>query len=412
MSQQKSNPTMSSVHVPNADEDLEKATFQPPAAAKNNAQRVLDWKEKHGSEVKGMTSVGWARARQLASGKPISLETVQRMAQFARHRQNASVDAKNKSTPWKDAGHVAWLGWGGDSGVNWAIRTSEKETRKMRKANGARTLYAYRPLLNAEDVIAYYKEQGVETTLLPNDMHVTVAYSKDPILWENFDSIYAENVRIEAGPRSHEVLGEEAFVLCFDGPQMVQDWLHFRVNGASYDYSSYRPHVTLTYSASKRDIEPYSGVLIFGPVRMEEINPPAEIMEKSTNSFQIEADIVKAEQRIVYGWASVVSVDGKPVIDKQGHVITPLEMEKMADAFMLSDRTALQMHTGKSVGTVIHSMPITQSLMKSLGAETNVEGWLIAVKVHSDEVWKSIKDGTLKAFSIGGKGKLTEIKDA
>ncbi len=100
-------------------------TFQPPAAAKNNARKVLDWKEKYGDEVKGMTPVGWARARQLASGKPISLATVKRMAAFNRHRKNAEVASEYKSTPWKDAGYVAWLGWGGTTGIDWAIKTSQ-----------------------------------------------------------------------------------------------------------------------------------------------------------------------------------------------------------------------------------------------------------------------------------------------
>ena len=48
------------------------------------------------------------------------------MASFARHRKNAAVDPKYASTPWKDRGYVAWLIWGGTSGVNWAIRKMEQ----------------------------------------------------------------------------------------------------------------------------------------------------------------------------------------------------------------------------------------------------------------------------------------------
>jgi len=99
-------------------------TFTPPKAAQRNAQRVLEWRERYGDEVKGMTAVGWTRARQLASGDPISLDIVKRMAQFNRHRQNRTAAPENKGTPWKDAGHVAWLGWGGTEGVDWAISVS------------------------------------------------------------------------------------------------------------------------------------------------------------------------------------------------------------------------------------------------------------------------------------------------
>ena len=96
-------------------------TYNPPAGAASNAKKALRWKKEHGSEVKAMTPVGWARARQLASGKPISRRTVARMAAFNRHRKNAAVNPEYKSEPWKDNGYVAWLGWGGTTGINWAI---------------------------------------------------------------------------------------------------------------------------------------------------------------------------------------------------------------------------------------------------------------------------------------------------
>ena len=107
------------------EEITDEETFKVPAGAKGNAQQVLDWKEKYGSEVKGMTAVGWARARQLATKSEIGLSTVKRMAAFNRHRKNAAVAPEYKSEPWKDRGHVAWLGWGGTSGIDWAVKISE-----------------------------------------------------------------------------------------------------------------------------------------------------------------------------------------------------------------------------------------------------------------------------------------------
>jgi len=38
----------------------------PPKSAQSAAKKVLEWKEKHGDEVKGMTQTGWTRARQIA----------------------------------------------------------------------------------------------------------------------------------------------------------------------------------------------------------------------------------------------------------------------------------------------------------------------------------------------------------
>lgn len=106
-------------------EDSEKR-FKPPKAAQRNAQRALDYREKHGDEVKAGTRVGWTRANQLARGDEVSLDILKRMAQFNRHRKNSTISDKNKDEPWKDNGYVAWLLWGGDEGVDWAIRELEK----------------------------------------------------------------------------------------------------------------------------------------------------------------------------------------------------------------------------------------------------------------------------------------------
>lgn len=109
-----------------------------PAAAKKNAQMAIDWKEKYGrDEVDAGTPVGWARAHQLAKGENLSTDTVKRMAAFNRHRKNSSIKPELKETPWKDRGYVAWLIWGGDEGVDWAIEKSKeidamKESKQMK----------------------------------------------------------------------------------------------------------------------------------------------------------------------------------------------------------------------------------------------------------------------------------------
>ena len=98
-----------------------------PAAAKANAKKAIKWKEEHGrDEVKGGTAVGWARAHQLAKGEALSKDVVSRMAQFNRHRKNSKIKPELKDEPWKDNGYIAWLIWGGDEGVDWAIKKMEE----------------------------------------------------------------------------------------------------------------------------------------------------------------------------------------------------------------------------------------------------------------------------------------------
>jgi hypothetical protein len=82
-----------------------------------NAKRGLELRRKHG---RGGTAVGVARARDISNRKTLSPETVRRMhAFFSRHE-------KNKAGGEDDAGYIAWLLWGGDSGQGWAKRKVEQ----------------------------------------------------------------------------------------------------------------------------------------------------------------------------------------------------------------------------------------------------------------------------------------------
>jgi hypothetical protein len=150
-------------------------------------------------------------------------------------------------------------------------------------------------------------------------------------------------------------------------------------------------------------------------------NPAADLIE-SVVSAAIEAvmgatmekrtaKIIKLDEeaRIVWGWASVVSVDGKPMVDRQGDIISADVMTKAADRFMLDVRVAKAMHEGAQIGEVIHSFPLTKALGEALGVHSALEGWIVAMKVHDDSVWNRVKSGELAAFSIGGIGKRNAV---
>ena len=120
---------------------------------------------------------------------------------------------------------------------------------------------------------------------------------------------------------------------------------------------------------------------------------------------KIEGKILKAddEQRMVYGWASVITEKGEPVIDRQGDVIDAETLVKAVNKFMEHVRVGKAMHTGDQVGVVVHSFPITKELGDSLGIHSDREGWIVAYKVYDDNVWEMVKSGKLAAFSIGGR---------
>ena len=89
-----------------------------PEEAVNNAKRALAYADKNGLGSCG-TPVGKARANQLANKEPISRDTIARMASFKRQQQN-------KDVPYgKGCCGLMWDAWGGDAGVEWAIRKLE-----------------------------------------------------------------------------------------------------------------------------------------------------------------------------------------------------------------------------------------------------------------------------------------------
>jgi Putative phage serine protease XkdF len=126
----------------------------------------------------------------------------------------------------------------------------------------------------------------------------------------------------------------------------------------------------------------------------------------------IEGKILKTDddQRIVYGWASVISESGVPTVDTQGDVIDGDTLHKAANEFMEAVRVGKVMHFGEKKADIIHSLVLTEELAKALGLQSDREGWIIGMKVHDDEAWGLVKSGVLKAFSIGGRAKREEIK--
>lgn len=127
----------------------------------------------------------------------------------------------------------------------------------------------------------------------------------------------------------------------------------------------------------------------------------------------LEGQILKAdeEQRMVYGWASVVTEKGEAVVDRQGDVIEPDTLVRAVNKFMEHIRVGKEMHQGEQIGRVIHSLPITKEIGEALGIQSDREGWVVAFKVYDDDVWNRVKSGELAAFSIGGRA-IKEDYDA
>lgn len=135
------------------------------------------------------------------------------------------------------------------------------------------------------------------------------------------------------------------------------------------------------------------------------------VSEMTKSDYSLEGKILKVddEQRMVFGWASVITEDGEPVIDRQGDMIEADTLVKAVNEFMEYVRVGKAMHSGEQVGVVVHSLPITKEIGEALGIHSNREGWVVAYKVLDDSVWERVKSGELAAFSIGGRAQKQEI---
>lgn len=151
-----------------------------------------------------------------------------------------------------------------------------------------RTLYVCRLVKNAQEIGDWFRMQGMETLLPPGDMHVTIAYSRAQVNW---DALHSQTDNLAVPPdfhRSVEPLGDKgAVVLKFQNPVLQSRWSEFKKAGASWDYPSYQPHVTLTYQTDPAmPFVPFPGEIVFGPEQFTELNESwsDNIVEKSKAS--------------------------------------------------------------------------------------------------------------------------------
>ena len=121
--------------------------------------------------------------------------------------------------------------------------------------------------------------------------------------------------------------------------------------------------------------------------------------------------IVKvSDEGRVYGWASVIkTADGTDVVDLQGDVIEPAELEKALTNYMLHHRASGVMHEGEPVGTVIEAAMISPERLQAMGFEDEMAKrsptgvWVGMQLDPASQTFAEVKSGKLAMFSIQGR---------
>lgn len=179
------------------------------------------------------------------------------------------VKAKDKHTTAELM--EAALGDTEEGGVVEKVEKLEDRTNDGRTA----TLYICRRLLNADEFIEWAKSQGFTQTLKPNDLHVTIAFSREVVDWSSIPAALDFLTIPPADDREITPLGDKgAVVLRFDSDTLQARWQQLRELGASWDYPSYHPHVSISYQGGGLDLSEmlaYPGELRFGPELYAEV---------------------------------------------------------------------------------------------------------------------------------------------
>lgn len=134
----------------------------------------------------------------------------------------------------------------------------------------------------------------------------------------------------------------------------------------------------------------------------------ADACRKSSDNNNFHIAKADEDQRLVFGWALVSErTDGETIIDHQGDIVDPDELEKGAYEYVLKFRDAGEEHIGtlRKKAKMVESCVFTPEKMKALGIPegTVPVGWWIGFHVDDDRTWELIKNGTYNMFSIEGK---------
>lgn len=147
------------------------------------------------------------------------------------------------------------------------------------------------------------------------------------------------------------------------------------------------------------DVIPAS-VSTLGPLDMATIYP-------AVNKRELNITKVDEDQQLVFGWASISnSADGTPVVDSQGDIIEPRELENAVYKFVkdYAAKGAGQLHKGEPVGHIVESVILTPQKMQAMGIDHPMPtGWWIGMKVDDAAVFEKVKSGRYRMFSIQGR---------
>jgi hypothetical protein len=108
-------------------------------------------------------------------------------------------------------------------------------------------------ILDRESSTSLYKwaqEQNIKNIIHPDKMHCTVIYSKTKVI-----NYFPYQIPIVLSPRTYKLnILNGALVLIFNHPIPRQQFMISKMHGATSDYPSFIPHITISYDPGSINI--------------------------------------------------------------------------------------------------------------------------------------------------------------
>ena len=393
--------SLSSQKKSEVNEQFESYTDYPESAT-NAARRALEWRDSHPEQECG-TRVGWARANQLANRQPISEETIARMASFARHLQHEDI-------PYSEGcGGLMVDAWGGRAGIEWA--QNKLDEIRQEQSKDAFNYFDDLPEDRQDQILDELQrvgiseqsliEQGYEIVSNSSHRKITLGVNKNdakPDLPTNDTKGSFKVLYRYSGPLDDKNRKFCRRLLKLDLLFRKEDIDRLTIKGANEEFGYYD---IFQYKGSYNCRHRWNKVYVY---------QKQEEQVKSTlgkETFSLVED-----QRIVVGPLMIpdklilrIDENGDPYYVYFSKETVKLIAEKLMRNELLNSMN-LEHDSNRPVkGTMLETWVIEDSFKDKsalYGFSLPIGTWMGMYRIHDDEVWSMVKEGTVKGFSIEG----------
>lgn len=140
-------------------------------------------------------------------------------------------------------------------------------------------IYISRSVINASDILHWFKNQGISNIVDDNDLHVTVVYSRNPV---DMNTLILDTNNITIDPNDSifkmDLFDEnQCLVMVYHNNFMQERFNYFKQKQCSWDFPEYNCHITITNNFHQSnikltDLKAFPEKIILGPEILEPLN--------------------------------------------------------------------------------------------------------------------------------------------